>query len=197
MEINILVITDIFGLTDNVFSFVKDLDVDSNILICDPYKGTKNKFLSEKEAYLYFMDNVGLESYYKKAISMVKDIDDSLLFVVGFSVGATAAWRIASSEILCQRNMLIPICFYGSQIRKYLDNKPAVKTDIILANFEKSFDVEKHYQDLKHMNNVICHSSDYGHGFMNRLSENYSSDGYIQYVDFIRSKITDSVITPV
>jgi dienelactone hydrolase len=90
------------------------------------------------EAYDFFMKNVGFEVY-KEISSFVNKLKDKYdnVFIIGFSVGATIAWRCCENS-LCSG---IVAC-YGSRIRDYTDINPICPTLVLFAK-EDSFDVHE------------------------------------------------------
>lgn len=110
----------------------------------------------EDGAYELFMEKVGLNgSWLRVLIEAVRGKYDKV-FLLGYSVGGTLAWRQA-------RGTDGIISIYGSRIRDYLDERPQVPSLLILSRDEK-FELEG------------AHVFDAAHGFMDSHGPNYNSE---------------------
>lgn len=121
------------------------------------------------EAYDFFINNIGFEVY-KEVSDFVNELKDKYnnVFIIGFSVGATIAWR-CSENSLCSG---IVAC-YGSRIRDYTNINPICPMLLIFAN-EDSFDVHAlacKLQDKQHLSILEC---DAEHGFLDPYSKRYN-----------------------
>ena len=97
-------------------------------------------FQTEQKAYEFFMANVGLDAYCDLLFSMLGKIPGPT-GVVGFSMGASAVWKI--SESLITGNVKRIVCFYGSQVRHMTTIRPVVVVDHVLPAHEPPFDVDE------------------------------------------------------
>ena len=151
-----------------------------NLLMCEPFP-----YEEKDEAYLYFMSHVGFQAY--------KDVDYFLeelqaaydcVIVLGFSVGATLAWRVST---LGHADAVI--CCYGSRIRDYLDAEPKCRTMLLFAK-DDAFDVEGVMKALCGRENVEMECIPAKHGFLdphkNVSSEKEREAGWKVIDDFIR-----------
>lgn len=121
------------------------------------------------EAYDFFMNNIGFDRY-EKINSLICQLKKEYekVFVIGFSVGATIAWRCCENH-LCDG---IVAC-YGSRIRDYTDLKPVCPMLLILAK-EDSYDVQALALGLGNKQQVSVLEFEAGHGFLDPYSECYS-----------------------
>ncbi len=114
----------------------------------------------QQQAYDYFRQHLGFKIY--------KDIDYLLeelqaaydrVIVLGFSVGATLAWRCSA---LGHTDGIIAC--YGSRIRDYLDIEPRCSTLLLFAKYD-SFDVTAITKVLRQKKNVQTKIFPAQHGF--------------------------------
>lgn len=132
-------------------------------------------YQEEQEAYTYFTENVGFECY-KNIEALLKQLkpDYKHLFILGFSAGATIAWRCCESP---HCNSII--CCYGSRIRDYLELQPKCSVLLLFAR-QDSFDVQRITDNLQKKKNIEVHTLEASHGFMDPFSKNFSSRNMAQ-----------------
>ena len=80
------------------------------------------------------------------------------------------------------------IAFYPSQVRNHLDLSATVPCQFIFAHIEAHFDIEPVVATLRNKPNVSCEVSQYAHGFMNPLSDNFDHIGYQAYIEQLFTK---------
>lgn len=184
---NIVVVTDIFGLTEHVMDLAETVrPAGGSVQIVDPYKGVSHAFKDESEAYAYFADHAGLEAYARYLTDTVSAINGDCL-VVGFSVGAAAAWKTAGCY--AGKNLRRVIGFYGSQIRYHTDIKPVCPTMLLFPKSEDHFDVQALASHLEGKDGLECIRTDYLHGFMNPLSRNFDETGHAKYLSWLAERL--------
>lgn len=118
----------------------------------------------EKEAYTYFIQEVGFDDPLETISELVFKANEQYdeVILIGFSVGATLAWRLTSLPLHRV------ICVYGSRIRQYLDVRPNCPTLVLLPSYEKSFHVNDMKKALHDIHFVQTVQFDGEHGFMDR-----------------------------
>ena len=123
------------------------------------------------EAYQHFFNNKGLEVYkeMEDLISKLKLTYDKV-FMIGFSVGATIAWRCCEYPD-CDGM----ICCYGSRIREYTSLQPSKPALLLFAN-QDSFDIERVVEQLTGKPNLELHVLQAGHGFMDHYSNCFNKE---------------------
>jgi len=173
----IIIVSDIFGLTDALVEFSKQIG--PNPIILDPYMGKLNAFSDEQVAYQYFTENVGLNNYSTYVFSTLSKLKEPA-FIIGFSVGAAAIWR--HSDKLSSTYIKHAHLFYGSQIRNMLAVSPNIPINVIVPKLEEHFSVSGMAKSLKKLNNVSVEQCESLHGFMNRLSSNFNVSAYEAYI---------------
>jgi len=122
-----------------------------------------------KEAYDFFMKNIGFEMY-KEISSFVDQLREKYdnVFIIGFSVGATIAWRCCENS-LCSGI----IASYGSRIRDYTDLVPSCPTLLLFAK-EDSFDVHALVCQLQDKQHLSIIEFDAEHGFVDSFSKHFN-----------------------
>lgn len=183
---SIILVSDVFGITPALLTLKNELGAHT---IIDPYKGKSMDFKNETEAYSSFINTVGLDSYVSKILKMLESLD-SQTTLIGFSVGASAIWRLPiknEDHIIKQA-----FCFYGSQIRNFIKIEPSFKIHLVFPKSESHFDVAKLKEELTKKQNVITTQVEYLHGFMNYYSSNFNQVGYEQHVKLLRSNTSDN-----
>jgi dienelactone hydrolase len=183
---NAIIVSDIFGRTPELEDIAVQLSSNSSgATIVDPYEGKFKEFKNEEEAYTNFQQTVGIERY-KEYILKVINHSKSDFCLIGFSVGASAIWAL-SEEIQTYGNVKA-ICFYGSQIRNYLNVNPKIKIELFFPEHELHFDVANLISQLSRKTNVKCYAVPYQHGFMNKKSYNFNDIGYYNYLQLLKEK---------
>jgi dienelactone hydrolase len=182
----LFVVTDIFGRTEAVNDLVTGMaDSYEHIEIIDPYAGKDLPFDDEDDAYRYFNEVCGLGKLTKQLETLLEMQSDPV-DLLGFSVGASAVWDMTSRPV--SRNIRQAICFYGSRIRAKLDLSPRCRTSLIFPKYERGFDLAETIQLLENRVNVEIIRTDFLHGFMNRLSQNFSESAYVRYLKYLEVK---------
>ena len=179
----IIAVSDIFGRTKAFEKLCNDISEEIDIL--DPYNGKSCSFENETEAYNYFQKNVGLEQYSRILGNKLKN-QQKPVFLIGFSVGASAIWLNSAFN---QETQISAICFYGSQIRHLLTIDPKFKVELIIPKNEMHFSVNRFQLNLGSKKNVKTHKADFMHGFMNSLSNNFDISAYEKYKTMVAHRI--------
>ena len=164
----IVVATDIHGINNKLQTLLAEL---GDLTFLSPSIEGNQPFVNEQEAVAAFQLRDGLSTYQRQ----IADIANGQpIFLIGFSVGATSAWRyIASSECHVGSHAVV---YYGSRIRDSLALVPRCAASVIFAEHEVSF-------EPKTIASVIVKSGancativGTRHGFMNPSSANYRAD---------------------
>jgi len=177
----LIAVTDIFGRTRAFEEILENLSLSyDSVEVLDPYRGVEIDFRNEDEAYSIFQGRMGVEAYAKDLLRLLEGREKQRVTILGFSVGASAIWSI--SEQLKMFNNTRAILFYSSQLRHYLGVDPSIFIDVYFAKSEPHYDVEEVRAQLSKKAKVQCHTTPYSHGFMNRKSNNFNEQGYVQYL---------------
>jgi len=183
----LILVSDIFGKTPALEAISKTLSqIISKTKIIDPYNGSSLEFENEECAYKHFMDNVGINKYQKILKKRLKQVRPNSV-LVGFSVGASAIWKISNHASFPQIKKAF--CFYGSQIRHQTDIQPLFDIELIFPKKEPHFDVDIIIKCLNQKNCVAIKKASCFHGFMNKLSANYNSACYAEFIDYLKMSL--------
>lgn len=149
---------------------------------CFPYSAAS-------EAYQYFIKHVGFD-YYKEIENLLIHLKLTYekIYLVGFSVGATIAWRC------CERGTCHGIiCCYGSRIRDYPSLQPSCPTLLLFAE-QDSFHVSSVIKQLSDKPSIQILKFPASHGFIDEYSPSYhekqaqKAKAYIR--DFIKNNLS-------
>lgn len=185
----LLIVTDIFGMTDEVQKFASYFS--TNIEICSPYDHELGKDLTEPEVYQYFLSHCGHEQYIERVKEKIMYLQPAN--IIGFSAGAYASWRALSEMPLKRVQRLIG--FYPSQIKHALYAKPGCKTDLYFAYQEPNSPIPDILESLKKTPGVCCHRTRYEHGFMNPLSPGYNEEAFFHFTAQCKRLLQESANT--
>ncbi|EPJ53095.1 MAG: hypothetical protein OFPI_11780 [Osedax symbiont Rs2] len=178
---NLVLITDIFGITAHLLKISKQL----NAQIIDPYAGALMHFSDEATAYAYFSNNIGLDCYLDIVSEKFEQLD-TVTVAIGFSVGASVLWRYGADDL--RGKLQRGYCFYGSQIRNYLQLVPNYPLQLILPKHEPHFSVAQLAADLAGCENLTIIKTEYLHGFMNQCSVNYDHQACQKHLQLLKEK---------
>lgn len=182
-----IVVSDIFGKTPELEGFAESVSYKGGFQIVSPYKKENLQFSNELEAYSYFSENVGIDVYFKQLCSYILSINIPFR-LIGFSVGASVCWKYIANTT--NENLIKTDLFYGSQIRNFINLEPLTPVNLIMPKSELHFSIDSLIQRLQNKQNVSIDTTQYFHGFMNELSENYCERAYQQYVTILSSDIS-------
>jgi dienelactone hydrolase len=171
---NVIIITDIYGVTDAVNTLREELCAGGvSVIVLDPYGGFIKSFADEQMAYQAFTLECGHQQYVAQVLDTLKGLQGKTV-LLGFSAGASAAWKAVDQ---LESNVRHVIGFYPSQIRNHLDVQPICPVTLVFPSFEQHFDVESCIAQVAKLEQVQCIQTKYLHGFMNPLSVNFNAQG--------------------
>lgn len=172
-ESAIIVLHEIYGINPHIKWICEHYSAAGYDVICPDFVKTRDYFdyPREAEAYQYFIEHIGFPSmvHEVKAILMKSRANYKNVFLLGFSVGATAAWICSETE-----NVDGVICYYGSRIRDYQKIIPKCPTLLIFAKEEKSFNVSELSCNLRQREFVNVHELNGKHGFSDSFSNQFN-----------------------
>ena len=162
-----IVATDIHGVTTEIRSLIAPIA--SEAIYVSPWDTEACPFANEPEAVAAFICQHGFASYAAK-IAAAGGQDPA--YIIGFSVGATAAWLYSASGI-CNPQSKASL-FYGSRIRDYCSLLPKCNITAIFAEIEPSFSPQQFIGNIA--SEQVCALVEPGtsHGFMNPRSANFA-----------------------
>lgn len=188
----VIILHEIYGINSHIKSecskyFERGFDI-----ICPNFLTDREKFeySEEKEAYTNFVNSIGFEKM-SQEIEKIVEMNRkkyNKIFLIGFSVGATAAW-------LCSSKVRIDgvLCFYGSRIRDYLEFEPKSETVLIYPEKEESFSVKELIEKTAEYVNVRSYILEGNHGFADKYSMKYNKKSAEEsekiVMEFLKEKI--------
>lgn len=166
----IIILHEIYGINEFIQEQCQKFRGAGYDVFC-PNMIEKLPFSYEKsiEAYDFFMKNIGLKVYKEISdfVNQLREIYDNV-FIIGFSVGATIAWRCCENS-LCSGI----IACYGSRIRDYTSLNPTCPTLLLFAK-EDSFDVHALIFQLRDRQHLSIIDFDAEHGFIDSFSKHFN-----------------------
>lgn len=166
----IIVLHEIYGVNEFIQEQCQKFREVGYDVFC-PNMVDKPPFSYEKseEAYDFFKKSIGFEVYKKVSTFVSKlKVKYDQVFVIGFSVGATIAWRCCENS-LCSGI----ISCYGSRIRDYTSLTPACPILLLFAR-ENSFDVHTLAFQLQNKPYLSILEFDAEHGFVDPFSKHFN-----------------------
>jgi len=179
---NIIIASDIFGITPSLNALVKKLSKQADVAIIDPYHGEEMDFNDEQQAYQEFNDEGGMDAYTEQLKIIMTYIEQPVI-LLGFSAGASALWRLVDKELDLAANHFIG--FYPGQIRHYLDVVPHIATTLIMPQQEAHFDVDDVIEQLPTDDLLSVTQYQQAHGFMNPKSAGYDAKACARFEKLI------------
>ncbi len=183
----LIVLHEIYGINKHIDEVCHAYHMEGYDVYCPNLLQEKGPFTYNEvdEAYGYFMNHIGFEIYIEinQEIEKLKKRYEKV-FVIGFSIGATIAWR-------CSENNLCDgvICCYGSRIRDYLSVLPKVPVLVAFAKHD-TFQVHPIAQILKEKEKTDVHIMDANHGFYNPYSSHYNQIASSQFNQIQKAFLT-------
>jgi dienelactone hydrolase len=139
----------------------------------------------EKTAYEQFTKHERLKTGETIIQNVIRQNAGRRIFVIGFSAGATIAWKCSSMPEVSGA-----VCYYGSRIRDSLHHVPACPVLLFFPSYEPSFDVavlikklrEKQHPDLE------IYQFDALHGFANPESVYFDRALFFKTLSIIKNE---------
>ncbi|CAM3907158.1 hypothetical protein BS11774_08180 [Bacillus subtilis] len=137
----------------------------------------------EKTAYEQFTKHERLKTGETIIQNMIRQNAGRHIFVIGFSVGATIAWKCSSMPEVSGS-----VCYYGSR-RDSLHHVPACPVLLFFPNYEPSFDVALLIKKLreKQHTHLEIYQFDALHGFANPDSVYFNRALFFQTLSIIKN----------
>ena len=138
-------------------------------VFCPEMLRRKSFLYSESsEAYHNFVETTGFDIYIEIEQLLEKlKLAYEKVFIIGFSVGATIAWRCCENA-----NCDGIVCCYGSRIRDYLQMRPGCPVLLLFAG-QDAFDVDGVINQLHDKPNAKIHKLKAEHGFIDHYSDHF------------------------
>lgn len=174
----IIVVHEIYGINQHIKDTCQRLSDYGFDILCPSLLKVNSHYDYDQEALAYnnFINNIGFPS----AVSQIKHLIHKVkrrykhLFILGYSVGATAAWICSDDENLCDG----VIGYYGSRIRDYLELNPKCPSMLFFPSQEKSFNVSELIKALNKKDRVKAIRFNAEHGFSDQYSKKFCQESY-------------------
>jgi dienelactone hydrolase len=168
----IIILHEIYGLNPFIKALSRDLRKQGFEVICpNLLKRDCFSYAEAQEAYAYFTTEVGFDAY-QSIVKLIEQLKKTYMqvFVMGFSVGATIAWRCSETHD-CDGI----IGFYGSRIRDYLELVPVCPVLLLFAD-QEAFDVAAVIREVRKKPMVSTQLLLARHGYMDHNSTAYDQN---------------------
>ena len=162
-----IIATDIHGITPQFRSMIEP--VVGQAVFLSPWDTETCPHENEHEAVTTLISRNGIAFYADKIAAAA---DGEPAYIIGFSVGASAAWLYSASAD-CNPNSAATL-FYGSRVRDYSSLVPRISITAVFAETESSFSPEQLAQIIARDNVHPTIEPGTFHGFMNPNSSNFS-----------------------
>lgn len=168
----VIMLHEIYGINLHIANQCKQYHILGYDVYCPNMLKTQEPFsyMQGKKAYKHFIEYVGfdLDKNINELAQRIRE-QYKYIFLIGFSVGATLAWKCSKSGLYNGA-----ICYYGSRIRNYLYLTPTCPTLLLFARHESSFSPESFLPKLSNTFNVCIKILEADHGFCDSFSPNYN-----------------------
>lgn len=165
----IIVLHEIYGINEFIENTCQTFQNAGFDVFC-PNMIDRKPFSYEEaqKAYDHFIQHVGFDVS-KEISELANRLKEEYekVFIVGFSMGATVAWRCCENSS-CDG---IVAC-YGSRIRDYTKLNPACPTLLLFAK-EDSFNVDTLVHQLQGKLHLFILEFEARHGFMDSFSKHF------------------------
>ena len=163
----VIVAADIHGVSAELRSLIEP--VVGEAVFLSPWETDACPYADEQDAVREFIANIGFESYARR-IALKANREPA--YIVGFSVGASAAW-LHSASSGCHPESEATL-FYGSRIRDYVSLVPRIGVTAVFAESEPSFSPAQLARAIARDKVRSFVEPGTFHGFMNPRSANYA-----------------------
>lgn len=168
---NILIASDIFGETASHLELCERLSKYHSVTSISPYAQKPPRFITESDAYHFFLEVGGMDNYLSRITSIPNGNDIEI--AIGFSAGGAAIWASQNTFPALVQG----IAFYPGQIRHYLKTNLICPWQIVFAKFERHFNQEDVLNTLAKNKDLSLYRAPFEHGFINPQSENFDVTG--------------------
>lgn len=169
----IIVLHEIYGRNNFIKEVCAEYSKEGFDVYCPNLLGADKVFSYEEveEAYAYFINEIGFDVY-SDILRLIQELKEQYkkVIVLGFSIGATIAWRCCESPY-CDGI----IACYGSRIRDYPNLESRCHTFLMFAE-QDSFDVNSVCEQLQIKANLQILRLDANHGFLDKYSKYYNPE---------------------
>lgn len=167
----VVLLHEIYGLNDHIRYYEERLRSEgTEVFAPDLLNREAFAYEEEEEAYRFFTEEVGFDralGIAREAIRLHRTRYERV-FVVGFSVGATVAWRCADDA-----GVDGVVCYYGSRIRDYADVSPRCPALLLFSEDEEKRMTPETQRVLEVKSRTHVEYFRGAHGFANPYDKQY------------------------
>lgn len=167
----LIIATDIHGLSpelNELFSPLLATELGYEVALISPWFDEKRPEGTEAEWVTHFLAKDGVTRY---ASHIAACASGDAAVIIGFSVGATAAWHYVA-QAACHPQSRAYL-FYGSRIRDAVDLDVRCRTHLLFAEHEASFDPHQLIERFVSPQVEAEVLTGLYHGFMNPLHQHF------------------------
>ncbi|TCM96318.1 dienelactone hydrolase [Paenibacillus sp. BK033] len=186
----VIVVHEIYGLNSHISTMCTKLAEQGYDVYAPNLLDRKEPFgyEQEPEAYRNFTEHVGFDKASSAILTLTGQLKPQYrqLFLVGFSVGATASWMCGMSP-----DISAVVGYYGSRIRSYKEINLACPVLLFYPEAEPSFNVDELIAELRGNTQVQIRKFGGNHGFADPYSPRYvqasAEKAFGRMTDFLNS----------
>ncbi|GGA07379.1 hydrolase [Paenibacillus marchantiophytorum] len=169
----VVVLHDIHGITPFIKVTCERIQSTGADVLCPDLYTLVNPFAYNRgdNPHTFFLNNIGFEQPKERILELIHPLRSQYqhIVVLGFSVGATIAWRCSSESLI---NGVVG--YYGSRIRNYMHTQPKCPVLLLFALNEPAFEPLTIQKSLESMSEHIdTRWYDAAHGFANSAGDSY------------------------
>jgi dienelactone hydrolase len=179
----LVIAADIYGVTPALRDLAAELGGEVELL--SPWEGEGSPYATEQASHAAFVAGPGLDAYAER---IARAAAGEPVLLVGFSVGATAAWLFAAGQ-RCRPDSRL-FLFYGSRIRNHVDVRPRCRVEAIFAEREAAFDPHAVAAAIASDTVRTVVVPDSAHGFMNARSPGYDPELAKRHLTMLRDRFS-------
>ncbi|MFZ5597739.1 MAG: dienelactone hydrolase family protein [Bacillota bacterium] len=174
----VVVLHEIYGINDHIKTACQRLSGLGVDVVCPDLlnRGRTYSYDREQFAYKNFIKNIGFERAAEQVKKYVEGIGRRyrVVYVLGYSIGATIAWLCSGEPGLCDG----VVGYYGSRIRDYAGITPRCPVLLFFPAREKAFDVDGLIRCLSIKSGVLVKKLPGSHGFADPFCSAFLRESY-------------------
>ncbi|QID16042.1 MULTISPECIES: dienelactone hydrolase family protein [unclassified Paenibacillus] len=191
----VVVLHEIYGVNRHIKETAAALEAQGyDTLMPDLLGGRTFSYAEAEEAYRHYHSTVGAEGARDRLLPLLRRLRErsGRVLLVGFSVGASAAWLCAAVEGAADG----AVCYYGSRIREHAGLEPRCPVLLLWAEQEPGFDVQELSASMAGMEQVTSRIFNAQHGFADSGSLRYDGASAFEADREARSFLKQAPVFP-
>ncbi|MGU3470891.1 dienelactone hydrolase family protein [Paenibacillus sp. D51F] len=191
----VVVLHEIYGVNSHIKEAAASLEAQGYMTLTpDLLDGRTFSYEEDEEAYRHYHSTVGAADARDRLLPLLRRLKErgDRVLLVGFSVGASAAWLCAAVEGAADG----AVCYYGSRIREHAGLEPRCPVLLLWAEQEPGFDVQELSASMACMKQVTSRIFKAEHGFADPGSPRYDGVSAFEADREARSFLKQAPIFP-